>query len=46
MWEPDTPEVRAAFQAAVESGNRAHGAGTHWVEQEEAEAFCSRKMRR
>jgi len=35
LWEPDTPAVRAAFQAAVEAGNRAHGAGTHWVEQEE-----------
>ncbi|RUR70883.1 hypothetical protein EJP67_27880 [Variovorax guangxiensis] len=37
-WEPDTPAVRAAFQAAVDAGNRAYGAGTHWVEQEEAEA--------
>lgn len=36
LWEPDTPVVRAAFQAAVEAGNKAHGAGTHWVEQEEA----------
>jgi hypothetical protein len=37
LWEPDTPAVRAAFQGAVEAGNRAHGAGTHWVEQKEAE---------
>ena len=36
LWEPDTPSVRAAFQAAVEAGKKAHGAGTHWVEQEDA----------
>lgn len=42
LWEPDTPSVRAAFQAAVEAGNKAHGAGTHWMEQEEAEAAPDR----
>ena len=31
-WEADTPATRAAFQTAVDAGNRAHGPGTHWVE--------------
>lgn len=33
LWEPDSPVVRNAFQAAVDAGNRAHGPGTHWIEE-------------
>lgn len=41
LWEADTLPVRTAFQAAVEAGNRAHGDGTHWVEQEKVELLRS-----
>ena len=31
VWHPDTPGNREALNTIAEAGNRAYGAGTHWI---------------
>lgn len=36
LWTPDNPEIRKELTIIMESGNKAYGPDTHWIEEREA----------